>query len=84
MPATVPSASPNGADFMECRDLPPGVADKWNNSRTGKGRQGAGDDLAMDLQFESEEAVLQAFSRICPVVVTELQDGSPRYGLADS
>ena len=29
----------------------------------------------MDLQFESEKAVLRAFSRISPEIVTELQDG---------
>ena len=36
--------------------------------------KGAGDDLTMDLQFESEEPVLRAFSRTFPEIVTELQD----------
>lgn len=37
--------------------------------------KGAGDDLTMVLQSGTEGPVLRAFSRICPEIVTELQDG---------
>ena len=44
--------------------------------RTGEDK-GAGDDLTMVLQSGTEGPVLRAFSRICPEIVTELQDDPP-------